>query len=386
MNPHINQTMNKLIPNHQTLLITLFCLLLTIGCKHELSITAPCIIQQGSLTDIAYQPIPRQIATPFMFPQLYPAQDNPMTEEGIELGRRLFYDPILSVDSSMSCSSCHLPQGAFTDNLAVSEGVDGIAGKRSSMSLVNLGFNHNGFFWDSRSPTLEEQALLPVEDEIELHNNWGDVVCKLTKHEDYPTRFRTAFGIEDKNEITKELAAKAIAQFERSLISANSDFDKFRRGELEPTTAQYHGHDMYFFEEFGYSGIPDAGCSHCHGGFLLTDNEIVNNGLQEAATLEDFEDRGLGAVTDLPGDNGKFRTPTLRNIALTAPYMHDGRFETLEEVIDHYSSGGNHSPNVDGDILPLNLDSTQKADLLIFLHMFTDTSFVNNPDHSNPFE
>jgi len=361
--------------------------LVSYGCQHDPpeSPNTACISANGDLTAIPYNPTPASLAIPSNFPPIVPAPDNPLTIDGIELGRRLFYDPILSVDSSMSCFSCHMQTFNFTDNLAVSEGVDGIAGKRSSMALMNLAFNHNGFFWDGRVNTLEEQAELPVEDEIELHNTWDEVICRLTVHDDYPTYFREAFGIADKNEITKELAAKAIAQFERSIISGNSKYDKFIRGELFLDDDELAGHDMYFDLAANKIRFPDTECGHCHGGPLLTTNEYLNNGTQEAATLSDFADLGLGGITEIPSDNGKFRVPTLRNIEHSAPYMHDGRFESLEEVIDHYSSGGKSSPNKDVLIYPVSMDSIQKAELLAFLKTFTDTTFMNSQVYSNPF-
>lgn len=370
-----------------TLLVAICCFFVVNSCKHYPDIPTPeCIQATGDLTSIDYNPTSKTITVPLFFPQVFPSPDNPLTEEGIELGRRLFYDPILSKDSTMSCASCHKQEFAFTDNEAVSTGVDGIAGRRSSMSLANLAFTSNGVFWDKRVATLEEQALLPVEDEVELHNDWGEVTCRLSKHADYPGYFRRAFGIEDKSEITKELAAKAIAQFERSLVSADSRYDRFIRGELfldEDT--EVPGMEMFFYEDMQNVGELDASCGHCHGTMLITKLEILNNGIDEAATLQDFTDRGYGEVTSLDADNGKFATPSLRNIALTAPYMHDGRFQTLEEVIDHYDSGGKHSPNIDGRVDTLHMTPRQKANLISFLHALTDTAFVNNPAHSNPF-
>lgn len=378
--------MQRIFTRHITLLLTVCILFVAYGCQHEPPNDPACTPASGDLTAIDYNPTAATLAIPSNFPPMVPAPDNPLTVEGIDLGRRLFYDPILSVDSTMSCFSCHMQSFNFTDNEAVSEGVDGVAGTRSSMPLLNLAFNHNPLFWDGRVNTLEEQAELPVEDEIELHNTWDEVICRLAVHKDYPTYFREAFGITDKNEITKELAAKAIAQFERSIISGNSKYDKFIRGELFLEDDELAGHDMYFDVADNKIRFPDAECGHCHGGGpLLTTNEFLNNGTQEAATLSDFADPGLGAVTEIPSDNGKFRVPTLRNIEHSAPYMHDGRFNTLEEVLDHYSSGGKSSPNKDVLVYPINLDSIQKAEILAFLKTLTDTTFMNSKVYSNPF-
>ncbi len=317
-----------------------------------------------------------------------------MTLEGVQLGRRLFYDPILSGDSTMSCSSCHLPQASFTDNKAVSTGIDGIAGRRSSMSLLNVAYV-NRLFWDGRSRTLEEQALLPVEDPIELHTTWPTVIGRFKNHPEYPELFRKAFGITDCQQITKELAAKAIAQFERILISSGtSKYDLFLKGELDLEDEELQGKLMYF-DEGAPAQLPDAQCFHCHGGITLTINNFFNNGLDSVGNLNEFQDKGLWEVTGNETDKGKFRAPTLRNIALTAPYMHDGRFQTLEEVMAQYNDNGfgvvNEDPFVQTIGFPVGghypgLTSSQTAAIIAFLHTLTDTTFVNNPDIQNPFQ
>jgi cytochrome c peroxidase len=341
---------------------------------------------EGDLAQIAYNPVAYNLVIPFGFPSMVIPADNPLTVEGVELGRRLFYDPILSADSTMSCSSCHLPSGNFTDNQAVSVGIDGIAGKRSSMSLENVGFFNNGLFWDGRTNTLEKQALQPVEDEIELHNTWPKVISKLQKHDDYSARFRKAFGISDKSEITKELAAMAIAQFERTIISpGKSRFD----------LAQQAGSGVFFTEQEqdGYSlfnqlSIRDAQCGHCHNGLIATTDEYTNNGIENVPDLYSFPDKGLGGVTNNLTDNGKFRAPSLRNIALTAPYMHDGRFETLEQVMDHYATGGHYADNVSQFLIELKINpltELEKQAVLAFLHTMTDTTFAQQPHLQNPF-
>jgi cytochrome c peroxidase len=296
----------------------------------------------------------------------------------------------------MSCATCHLPSGSFTDNKAVSIGIDGIAGRRSSMSLLNIAYATNGLFWDGRSATLEEQALLPVEDPIELHTTWPEVIEKLKNHPTYPTYFRKAFGINDRKEITKELAARAMAQFERILISSGtSKFDQFLQTE-DPDIfdeEELDGYLMYFEEAWRYGlNLPDAQCFHCHGGVTLTGNNYFNNGLDAVASLDDFADKGRFEVTGNPSDRGKFRTPTMRNIALTAPYMHDGRFMTLEEVVENYARKGHGVANEDPNIplVGLNapdntLSEAHKRALVKFLHTLTDTTFINNPDIQNPF-
>lgn len=336
------------------------------------------------LTTQIYNPSSYDLVIPDGFPQMEIPEDNPLTAEGVELGRFLFFDPILSADSTMSCAHCHAPTSSFSDNVPVSTGIDGIAGTRNSMSLVNVGFNYKGLFWDGRVSTLEEQALLPVEDPIELHNTWPEVEEKLATSSIYPVMFRAAFGIENNYEITKELTAKALAQFERTLISGNSRFDQIKYQNLDFFgDDELLGWDMFFDSP---TAIKDAECAHCHNAPLFTDNEYFNNGIDSVVNLDEFPDLGLGAVTNFYYDNGTFRAPTLRNIELTAPYMHDGRFETLEEVIEHYNSGGHIAENLGGDIRPLGLTDQEKGHLLTFLKTLTDTSFVNNPKFSSPFE
>lgn len=338
--------------------------------------------QDGDLTSIVYRPEPYAVALPKHFPQLNTPPDNPLTKQGVLLGRHLFYDPILSADSTMSCASCHLPEFAFTDAKAVSKGIDGIAGTRSSMSLINIGFVQSGLFWDGRAKTLEEQALLPVEDPIELHNTWPNVIKKLQAHPTYPKMFRAAFGIENSAQITKELAAKSIAQFERIIISKDSKWDKIQEGKAFFTDLELIGQGLYFDDD---PDLPDAECGHCHNTPMATSDDFFNNGLTQTSSLDGFPDPGRGKVTKSRSDNGKFRAPTLRNIAASAPYMHDGRFKTLDEVIAHYNSGGKSSPNADPLLHPLKLDAFYVKALKAFIETFNDSTFYDNPDIKNPF-
>lgn len=332
----------------------------------------------------SYDPSPYTLEVPEHLQEPFIPEDNPLTVEGVELGRHLFYDPILSSDSTMSCSSCHLPQFGFTDGLATSTGVLGINGRRSSMPIMNLAFNTKGFFWDGRVATLEEQALIPIEDHLELNESWENVEEKLRNHANYPEMFRAAFGIDTKSQITRDLAVKAIAQFERTLISANSRYDKVVwQQDGWPTDSEQRGKMLFFFEEA--QSLDHPGCSHCHFTEQFTNNGFFNNGLEEVESLEDFTDKGLGEVTGNIYDNGKFRAPSLRNIALTAPYMHDGRFQTLEEVLDHYAEGGHGVQNEDANINPFTLTEQDKQDLIAFMNMLTDTTFINNPAYQNPF-
>lgn len=337
----------------------------------------------GDLSNIPFSPENYELNLPAHFPNMFIPADNPITKQGVLLGRHLFYDPLLSADSTMSCASCHLPEFGFTDGKAVSTGIDNIAGKRSAMSLINIGFVQSGLFWDGRSKTLEEQALLPVEDPIELHNTWPNVIEKLKVHPKYPKMFREAFGISSSSEINKELAAKALAQFERIIISKDAKFDKVQEGKAFYTDLELMGYGLYFDED---PDLPDAECGHCHNIPMATSDDFFNNGLTETNSLDGFPDLGRGMFTKSKADNGKFRAPTLRNIKYSAPYMHDGRFETLDDVFAHYISGGKGSPNKDPLLHKLELSPINIRALKAFIETFNDTTFYNNPDLKNPFK
>ena len=338
---------------------------------------------EGGLTEIPYRPNHLTLQGPEGFPQMDIPPDNPTTMEGVELGRRLFYDPILSDDLSMSCFSCHRLEGSFTDNQPVSLGIDGIAGTRSSMSLLNIGFANAGLFWDGRSESLEALSLLPIEDPIELHTTWDEVESRLRTHASYPALFRKAFGIDKEDEITRELAAKALAQFMRTMISSgNSKFDRFFRGEVNLTDEEFLGYVLFFDLD---PDITDAECGHCHNAPLFTTHQYLNNGIEPVSDLEDFPDMGRGPISGSRFDNGRFRVPTLRNIVFTAPYMHDGRFKTLEEVIEHYNSGGNFQENKDPLIKPLRLEPHEKEALIAFIMTLTDSTIIQDDQFKNPF-
>jgi cytochrome c peroxidase len=298
--------------------------------------------------------------------------ENPLTKEGIALGRKLFYDKKLSGDNTMSCASCHAQELAFSDNNRFSEGISGDLGNRQAMALINLAWD-NLLFWDGRAVSLEDQAFGPIVNEVELNTTWKEVEMRIQSDSDYPALFKKAFGT---NTIDSVLISKAIAQFERTLVSFNSRNDRFFYGTEDIfTESEERGFDLFFDK---------AECIHCHSGPMLTDFTFRNNGLD--AVLEDL---GLGEVTGLQTDAGKFKVTTLRNIAQTAPYMHDGRFETLEEVIEHYNSGVDSlSPNLDVEMMHftegLGLTNQEKVDLIAYLNTFTDFTYLANPDFSNP--
>lgn len=310
---------------------------------------------------------------PATFVPMVIPDDNPQTVAGIALGRQLFFDPILSLDGTVSCASCHRPERAFTDGGAVSIGVRGRQGMRSAPSLLNIGFHYKGMFWDGRSPSLEEQVLHPIVDSVEMAADWPTIAARLQAHPDYPAAFEAAFPGQG---IQLDYFAKALAQYQRTLISVDSKYDQVQRGDATFTPQEKRGWTIFF--DAGYPDVPMAECSHCHTDPLFTNLGFANNGLDASPTLEDFPDPGLGRVTGIKYDNGKFRVPTLRNIAVTAPYMHDGRFATLEQVIDHYNTGGHPADNADPNVRPLHLTPQDKADLIAFLHTLTDSTALRS--------
>ena len=311
---------------------------------------------------------------PANFVKMQIPPDNPLTVEGITLGERLFFDPILSVDSSLSCASCHIPALAFTDGRALSLGVDGRSARRSAPSLINVGYHYKGLFWDGRVQSLEMQALMPVVDHNEMDNSWDIAEERLRRHPEYPELFRKAFGIKKIQQVDRYLAAKAMAQFERTLVNYNSKFDRVQRGEAQFTAAEKRGWQIFFDDS---RELPTSECGHCHIDPLFTTLGFFNNGIEQVSSLGDFRDKGLGEVTGRLVDNGKFRAPTLRNIMLTAPYMHDGRFATLDEVFDHYISGGHFADNLNPNVRKLRIREQDKRDLIAFLQTLTDSTFVN---------
>jgi len=329
---------------------------------------------------------PYELEVPDFMPRPIVDATNPLTVEGIALGRRLFYDGIMGRDSAFACADCHRQEKAFTDGRALAVGVSGEAGVRNAMSIVNMAFNPNGFNWDGSSDKLWEQAVHPVENMLEMDEDWERVLTRLRRHDDYPRRFRAAFGVDRTGEITREMAVKAIAQFEMTIVSADSHYDRvvYRNTEFF-TQAEQFGADSLFFVEDLPPNVAHPGCGHCHNRPSFGDNLFKNNGLDDVASLDDFADRGFGAVSGSRFDNGKFRTPTLRNIALTAPYMHDGRFETLSEVLDHYAAGGHGVENEDPNIAPFPLTPEKREALLAFLNALTDETLMTDERFSNPF-
>lgn len=323
-----------------------------------------------------------RFALPPGVPAMVIPANNPTTPAGVELGRYLFYDPVLSVDSSQACGDCHRQNLAFTDARPKSVGALGEKGSRSAMSLANVGLYYNGLFWDGREQRLEKQALHPITDPRELAGEWSVILTRLGQNKMYSARFKAAFGLDDSDALQPEHIAKALAQFMRSILSFDSKYDRVLRGESDFTLSELRGWNIFFDAS---PDLPMAECSHCHPDPLFSNLKYENNGLQPLDTRGQYTDRGREGVTGRSSDRGKFKVPTLRNIGLTAPYMHDGRLASLEEVMDHYNSGGHFGPTVSPNVRPLGLSEKDKADLLAFLNTLTDSTLLESKAFSNPF-
>ena len=338
---------------------------------------------QGCQPDGNEVPPPAATAYPWQTPRgfvqpTFPP-DNPMTIEGVMLGRRLFYDKRLSDDNTQSCASCHLQDAGFSDPERFSTGIDGIQGSRNAMALVNLAWQ-DFLFWDGRENSLESQAIQPVIDPIEMHTTWPEVEAKLRADPLYPALFKKAFG---SDQISQDRITKALAQFERSLVSANSKFDRWFRGEETFTAQELEGYTLFNSER--------GDCFHCHGDLntgltfgAFGNVQFSNNGLD--STL--VPGSGYERVTGNPADRAKFKIPTLRNVEYTAPFMHDGRFATLRQVIEHYNFGGHPSatldPNMKAAGIGRNWSLEEKDALLAFMLTLSDPVFLTDTSFADP--
>jgi cytochrome c peroxidase len=327
------------------------------------------------------EPTPYALLVPANFPQPISDPNNPLTQEGIALGRVLFYDKKLSGNNNISCASCHLPEKAFSDGVALSNiGVSGISLHRHAPALINMAWMNKGLFWDGGSSNLESQAFAPLASPDEMAQNLLELVEELKADPVYPQLFRKAF----QREISSALIAKALAQFQRTFISANSRYDRFKRKQP--------GISLSFIEAEGLQLVQQH-CQGCHTGELFTDNDYRNNGLDADFSNDQFEGifQGRFRISYSPADLGKFKTPTLRNILLTAPYMHDGRFSNIEQVLDHYSDGVKKSASTDPLVMKKNnntpgipLSSNDKQKIIAFLATLTDSSFITHPQLVKP--
>lgn len=316
-----------------------------------------------------YQNIPIDFKVPSNFPALsYNLQNNPLTEKGFELGKKLFYDGRLASDGLVSCGFCHIQEDAFTHHgHSFSHGVGDNIGTRNAPPIQNLAFQR-AYMWDGATTHLDLQPLIPLTSEIEMNGNLAEIVSMMKGDATYQKLFRQAFP---DGMINSENMLKALGQFMVMLTSSNSKFDKFRRGEP--------GGTLSADEQDGY-GIFKQKCAGCHATDLFTDDTYRNNGLPINPMINDV---GRYRVTELPQDNYKFKVPSLRNIEKTAPYMHDGRFSTLEAVLNHYSNGVLDSPTLDPALkangaLGIPLTANEKTKLVAFLKTLTDHEFLTD--------
>ncbi|MFN8355196.1 MAG: cytochrome c peroxidase [Spirosomataceae bacterium] len=327
-------------------------------------------------------------SAPSTFPQpTYPLDQNPITQAGFYLGKQLFYDGILSRDSTIACGECHRQYFVFTHHLHdISHGINGRIGLRNALTIQNLAWEKT-FMWDGRITNLDQLPAFPIQHPDEMDDNLDNVVRKLRNSKAYPTMFKAAFGTD---EITAERMMKALSQFMLTLVSANSRYDKYLRNEVTLTADELDG--MKLFE--------DKGCKTCHAGILFTDQSYRNNGIPKfersklvytngVPSIQTVWDEGRYEITKQETDRFKFKVPSLRNIAESLPYMHDGRFKTLQEVLNYYDAGVQDTPNLDPILkqngrlgIPLNADEKRK--IIAFLNTLTDTDFLKDKRFAEP--
>ncbi len=335
-----------------------------------------------------------EFTAPFVFGRFYIPEDNPYTNESVALGRRLFYDSKLSGNNDISCATCHKQELAFTDGLPKAVGASGKPLSFNSMSLVNLMWGPRHFFWNGRVATLEQQALMPIAHIDEMDQDMDELMDELQADKTYQQMYAMAYG-----NISPENTAKALANFQRSLISANSKYDQYLRGEINLTEQEEVGRKLFMAHPDTKVSLRGGNCIDCHSQFLTSGfatgfDGFSNNGLDDDNNLAD----GLYEVTQDESHKGLFKVPSLRNIAVTAPYMHDGRFSTLQQVLEHYNSGikmsktlspliieADNLEKLDNQTVSLHLTDEEMAAIIAFLHTLTDESFLTNKAFSNPF-
>lgn len=307
------------------------------------------------------------IDIPKGFPEINFPEGNEFTQERWALGKRLFYDPILSIDSTLSCASCHKQELAFADDVAFSDGVLNRPGTRNAPSLANIVY-HPYFTREGGVATLEMQVLVPIQEHNEFAYNIVEIAKKLEKINSYVIESEAAYGRSPDHYVI----TRAISNFERSLISGNSSYDKFafQNKNNALSALEKEGMNLFFSDR--------TSCSTCHGGFNFSDYSFANNGLYEL-----YEDPGRYRLTGNEEDKALFKVASLRNVALTPPYMHDGSIQTLEEVVAHYNAGGAMHPNKSEAIKPLSLSLEEQKALIAFLKSLTDESFVSDPKFRN---
>lgn len=309
-------------------------------------------------------------------------RSNPITDAGATLGRVLFYDTRLSASNTVACASCHQQKHAFADPNRFSKGHDGKLTDRHAPSLVNLRYYRRGrFFWDERAGTLEDQVLMPIQSKLEMGSTLPKLTETLAKDEQYPKLFEKAFG---DSKITSDRAAKALAQFVRSMVSYRSKYDDglakahIVRVDFDNFTAQENRGKHLFLQNCGNCHLP--GGQSAHFFTALPSNNGLDSGTRTA-------DGGVGDLTLNPAQLGKFKSPSLRNTAVGGPYMHDGRFQSLDEVMEHYTRGIQQHPNLDVRLRrPIRMDAGEKAAVVAFLKTLTDQAFLTDPKFADPFQ
>ena len=301
-------------------------------------------------------------AEPAGLPPVSHPKDNPSTAEKISLGQQLYFDGRLSADNKVSCASCHDPAKGFSNGEQFATGVEGQKGGRNSPTIINAAYGKLQF-WDGRAKSLEDQAMGPVQNPIEMKMSLDDVVKKLNAIEGYKKQFQQVFG----TDVTSDGMAKAIAAYERTVLSGDAPFDKFKAGD-KAALSESAARGLKLF-------TGKANCTACHAGASFTDNSFHNVGVPGS-------DEGRAAINKSSGDKGAFKTPTLREIARSAPYMHDGSMKTLEEVVAHYNKGGTPHPQLDEELFPLKLTDAEAADLVTFLK--EGLASASYPAHTAP--
>lgn len=294
---------------------------------------------------------PKGVKVPLGLKPLPKVKDNELTPEKVRLGKQLYFDERLSADNTISCASCHDPKKGWSNGEATAAGVEGQRGGRSAPTIINTAYQRFQF-WDGRAGSLEEQALGPIANPIEMNLPIEEAVQKIAGIEGYERQFQKVFG----ESVTADNLAKAIAAFERTVLSGNAAYDRYKAGDEAALSGQAKAGMKLFFGK--------ANCSGCHSGANFTDNGFHNLGV---SFLKDDPDMGREVISKLGGDKGAFKTPSLREIAQTAPYMHDGSLATLEDVVEYYDQGATPNEYLDEEIFKLNLTKEQKASLVTFL-------------------
>lgn len=340
---------------------------LRIGILFIVLATMLCVIscQKDPLVQLGSNKL---MSIPAGFPTINFPEGNEFTQERWQLGKKLFFDPILSNTYSKSCASCHLPQFAFSDTTAFSLGENNLRGRSNAPSLTNIGY-HPYFTRAGGVPTLEMQILVPIQEHDEFNSNIVDLAERLKKVPAYVEQAQTAYG----REPDPYVITRAIANFERSFISGNSKYDQFEFQGRSKVLGENEkrGKELFFGAK--------ANCGSCHSGFNFTNYEFENNGLYAS-----YADSGRMRLTKLEGDRARFKVPSLRNVEVTAPYMHDGSLRTLEQVVAHYNSGGKNHKNKNSSLIkPLGLSSEEQKDLIAFLKTLTDYDFITNKIYQN---